>query len=331
MRIGQNPAKFIEHVPKPARVTVAVVSFIPFLNGYYAGSLDVLKVCLNSIWQNTRVPFDLMIFDNASCQEVRAYLLDCQQSGKIQYLILSDKNIGKGGAWNFVFQGAPGEVIAYSDSDVCVFPGWLEKSLEILDAFPRTGMVTARPLSTPEALYSSTLEWARHNPAVKIENERFLAWEDYRDHLVSLGTSEVVARDWYEGGFDWRLTFEGVQAQIGAAHFQFTAQKSVLGEFLPFEMNRPMGQVRSLDEQMNAAGYLRLTTCQPLVRHLGNQLTDGELSEKPAQKKSSLSQARPDKPRRVRPLEWVHPLVDLPFIKRILLKIYDAIFRLYYH
>jgi hypothetical protein len=58
----------------------------------------VLKVCLGSIWENTDVPYDLLVFDNASCPEVCAFLSDTYRKGKIQYLVLSDKNIGKGGA-----------------------------------------------------------------------------------------------------------------------------------------------------------------------------------------------------------------------------------------
>ncbi|HKJ26231.1 MAG TPA: glycosyltransferase family A protein, partial [Anaerolineales bacterium] len=111
MRVGQNPAKSVDSVAKPAKVTVAMVVYIPFLGGYYQQSLDVLKLCLESIWQNTKIPYDLMVFDNASCEEVRQYLVQSEAEGKIQFLTLSDKNIGKVGAWNFIFGGAPGEFI----------------------------------------------------------------------------------------------------------------------------------------------------------------------------------------------------------------------------
>ena len=43
MRIGQNPAKYVKDVVKPARVTVAVLNYIPFLSGFYAEGLDVLS------------------------------------------------------------------------------------------------------------------------------------------------------------------------------------------------------------------------------------------------------------------------------------------------
>ena len=313
MRVGQNPAKAITHVPKPQRVTVAVVSYIPFLGGYYAQSLEVLQACLESLWASTPEPFDLLVFDNASCPEVRAYLTSAQDQGKIQYLLLSNQNVGKGGAWNMIFQGAPGEVIAYADSDVRFYPGWLSQTLRILDTYPKVGMVSARPLRTPEAFYSSTLDWAHQAPDVQIEKLRHIPWEVYLDHILSLGTSEEQAREWYDSRLDWRVTYQNVQALIGAAHFQFTVLKERIQPFLPFHMDRPMGQVRSLDEQLNAAGLLRLTTCEPLVKHLGNRLE----ADAPAPQ-NATSDTGPA------------GIWRLPFVRRSLLSLYNRIFRLYY-
>jgi len=311
MRVGQNPAKAIDHVPQPQKVTVAVVTYIPFLSGFYAQSLEVLKTCLETLWESTTEPHDLLVFDNASCPEVRSYLQAAHQRGRIQYLVLSDKNVGKGGAWNFIFQAAPGEYIAYTDSDVRFVPGWLTHSLEILKAYPKVGMVTARPMRSPEKYYTSTLEWAQQTPEATVENGVFIPWQVYRQHVFSLGTGEEQAREWYESRRDWRLTYQSVRTLAGAAHFQFTARKSILQEFLPFQMDRPMGQVRSLDERLNTAGYLRLATCDPYVFHMGNR-PDG----RPAPG-TEIHQAQ-------------KRLADIPLIRRSLLWLYDRIFKLYH-
>lgn len=320
MRIGQNPAKSIEHVPESARVTVALLTYIPFLSGYYAESLEVLKTCLNSLWENTPQPYDLMVFDNASCSEVRTYLQQAQEQGQIQYLVLSDKNIGKGGAWNLIFQGAPGEIIAYADSDVYFYPGWLEKSLQILDAFPHVGMVSSRPLRTPQVYYTSTLEWAQGNPEAILEKGQYQTWEVFKEHNDSLGVSEETARQWFQESHDWRLEYHGYKAYIGAAHFQFVAPKPILQSITPLKMDRPMGQVRSLDQKLNEAGYLRLNTCEPLVKHLGNRL-GGPDSFKPDQRQT----ARPSSARGMQ-----RRLLNLRLVRRSLLWLYDQIFRLYY-
>lgn len=341
MRVGQNPAKSIDgvlyrqQIPQPARVTVAIIIYIPFLSGYYAESLDVLKVCLGSLWKNTPSDaYDLLIFDNASCVEVRSYLSKAHQSGQIQYLVLSDKNVGKGGGWNFIFQGAPGEIIAYADSDVYFYPGWLEQSLQLIDIFPKVGMVSSRPLRTPQKYYTSTLDWARSQPDVRLEQGQFISWEVFKEHNDSLGVSVEQAGEWFKESIDWRIEYHGQVAYVGAAHFQFVAPKAVLQTLTPFKMDRPMGQVRSLDQKLNDQGYLRLNTVEPLVKHLGNSLEATRIDD--TEGSTALGRPLPastdSTSRRKSIVTKSHSrrLANLPPVRRSLLWLYDQIFRLYY-
>ncbi len=317
MRIGQNPAKSVKEVAVPKKVTVAVLSYIPFLSGFYAQTLEVLRHCLGSIWENTTdVEHDLLVFDNGSCQEVIDFLLKAKKEQKIQYLILSEKNLGKGGAWNIILSGSPGEIIAYADSDVLFYPGWLRRSIEILETYPNVGMVTSRPFRTPEQYSSRTIEWAKNTPEADFRVGNFISWEDFSSFVMSLGTSEEQARFWWEGGGDMRLNYKNVPAQIGASHWQFVAKKSVLQEFLPFDMSRPMGQVRMLDERMNEAGYLRLMTAEPLAQNMSNQVP-AFLGGKPvAQEVDKTS--------------FKKRLLNLKPVKQVLLGMYDRIFKAYY-
>jgi glycosyltransferase involved in cell wall biosynthesis len=293
MRVGQNPAKSVNFVAQPEKVTVAIVSYIPTLGGYYAQSLDVLKACLGSIWENTQLPYDLMVFDNASCPEVRAFLTAAHEQGKIQYLILSEKNVGKAGAWNFVFGAAPGEYIAYADSDVYHYPGWLKPQIELLETFPEAGMVTGMPMWTPVEFSTATVEWAEQNPDVILERGRFLPWEDYWRHSQSLGADETKARAQHDANEDLMIVHQGQRYYVGAAHFQFVARKAALQSVLPIPSERPMGQVRLLDIALNEKGYLRFTTPDWWVQHMGNTLQDefktseGQSTSKSAKRSST--------------------------------------------
>lgn len=277
MRVGQNPIKSVESIAPPAPVTVVIISYIPFLAGYYAQSLEVLKRCLGSLAAHTEGEYDLMLFDNGSCAEVREYLLAEQAAGRIQYLTLSERNLGKAGAWNIALAAAPGGTVVYADSDVLFLPGWLPAHLAALKAFPEAGMITGMPLLTPQQYSTATIKWAEKTRGVKMERGALIAWEDFWQHARSLGDDEATARDFYESNEAIRITRSKTTCFAGAGHFQFAAPKAVLDAVLPIPAERPMGRVRLLDELVNKAGYLRLSLPDWYVQHLGNTLPDDGL------------------------------------------------------
>lgn len=312
MRVGQNPAKQIFGVAQPKDLSIVVVNFIPVLAGYHAQSLEVLKACLESIRAATPAPFDLMVFDNHSCAEARRYLFDELTADRIQYLVLSDTNIGKIGAWNYMFGAAQGKYIAYADADILFRPGWFEDALSLFENFPNVGMVTGCPVRNPPEVLTASQEWGRRQNVLR--EGVFIPWEDYLAHVLSLGWNEAKARQMYQAGKDYLLEYGGRQALIGAGHFQFIAPREVLQKVLPLPSGAPMRGERILDQRINDLGYLRLTGTRAYVRHLGNQLETA---------------ARPSAPRR-RP-KLLRRLVHLPGVRHILLWVYQRLFELFFH
>jgi glycosyltransferase involved in cell wall biosynthesis len=315
MRIGQNPAKFVDTVAQPTEITVTVVSCIPFLSGYYEQSKDVLKACLYSLHQNTDQPFDLMVFDNHSCPEVQQFLIEAYQQNIIQYLVLSDKNIGKIGAWNYMFGAAQGEFIAFADSDIFFRPGWLSASLALFDAFPNVGMVTGRPLRTPDQFSEATLSWGRNQGKDVYEEGAFLKWEVFVEHTDSIGVSREDAQQQYKTGMEHRFSYHNQIAFSGAAHFQFLTRKTVLSKVMPLPSEKPMRGERGFDIAVDKLGYLRLCTEQAYVLHMGNRVPPGEDIHPPVRRHYAI----------------LSTLAHLPGIRHALLWLYNQIFRLYFH
>jgi glycosyltransferase involved in cell wall biosynthesis len=314
MRVGQNPARFVEKVAQPAGITVTVVNCIPFLNGFYEQSLEVLKACLTSIHENTPESHDLMVFDNHSCLEVRQYLQEAYEQGIIQYLVLSDENIGKLGAWNFLFGAVQGKYVVFSDGDILFRPGWLQASMELFETFPNVGMVTGRPFRTSQKYSTATIDWARDQKSqVVLEEGCLLDWETYWEHGRSIGATESKTREDYPKGIDYRLTYQEKKAYIGAGHFQFMAPSDLLKKIVPLPSDLPMRGERALDLAINEMGYLRLNTEKTYVYHMGNRLPDLNPAIKITKRRSLLQR-----------LLW------LPGIRHLLLWLNNQIFRLYF-
>ena len=317
MRVGHNPARFVEKVAQPAEITVTVVNCIPFTSGYYEQSLGVLKAVIESLnaTREPEHPYDVMVFDNHSCADVGAYLKEASDESKIQYLVLSDTNIGKIGAWNYMFGSAQGKYVAFSDGDILFRPGWLKASLELFETFPNVGMVTARPYRASQKYSEATFEWARQQRNGVLEEGRYMDWETVWEHWRSIGVPEDQAREDFLKGRDYRLTYQNKTAYIGAGHFQFMSRCDLLKKVTPLPSKQPMRGERALDIAIDEMGYLRLTVEKAYVLHMGNRLSESMLvSVIPKPKKKNLFQR----------LLW------LPGIRHILLWIHNQIFRLYF-
>jgi len=267
-------------------VTITTITHIPVLEGYWQDSLEVLKLFFESLRASTQMPFDLMVFDNASCREVTDYLSGLKEAGHIQYLLLSDRNFRKLGALDFLLRSAPGEYVAYADSDVYFLPGWLEKSLEVLRTFPQAGMVSALPtVDKSDRFIASTLAGIANDPMVSVEKEPNLVPEAYvRAHQLSLGkdpTALISAER-----TDTRLTRSGVSAFLSAQDFQFLTRRGVIERVLPLsgddeQLNYDPIYSPVFEAKVDRAGFWRLSTCDYLVHHMGNQVPGlaGELKD----------------------------------------------------
>ncbi len=330
MRVGMNPSrgKFTSY--EPARVTIAVLVYIPHGTGYFEHRMKVLDACLASIQANTQVPYDLLVFNNGSSPEVRAYLERRQLDGAIQYLLHSQKNIGKIGAFQILFRAAPGEIIAYADDDIYFFPGWLREHLKILDAFPKVGMVSGCAvwgLFNDERI-SSNISFAEGHPEAKMERGRFINDEWMQDWAESYGRDFETYKAETVDAEEIILEYHGVKTFAMANHNQFVIPKAVISQCLPTDWTgRLMGLMDELDISVNEAGYLRLSTFDRTTQHLGNALSPEfirrfaipvELSERiPAKNRDGSSAGR----------IWRKFIMSRP-VRWLLLGIYSRLFKL---
>ena len=273
-RIGTNPYRGKTLSYQPARVTVAVLTCVPEFGGYFQHRLEVIQLCFESLLANTSRPFDLLVFDNGSCPELVEYLRDLHSSGKVDYLFLSARNIGKVNALREIFRSAPGELVAYTDDDNLFLPGWLEEHLNIIDTFPKVGMVTGFYVRHRLADGVASTRAFAERPEVKVEQGDFVqpAWRD--EFIANTNRTPETYRAESGDMQDVVLTYQGVRAFVSAHHFQFVAPREVILKVLPDWSENLMGQMLEMDEAVDRLGYLRLTTARQTLHLMSNLASD---------------------------------------------------------
>jgi hypothetical protein len=271
-RIGMNPARNRISAYRPARLSIAMLVYLPHLTGYFENRFDVVRLSMASLLKHTERPYDLLVFDNGSCQEVKDWLSSLLDAGDIDYLMTSRGNIGKLGAMRLISGAAPGELIAYTDDDTFFYPGWLDAHLELIDGFPRVGMVSGCPERTLfDHGLASNLRLAETDSRVSISRGRRIPdqWEQEWAH--ALGKDEAQFVEAARHLEDIILEGYGLRAYATASHNQFLAPKSVLQQVLAGEWSgRLMGGLNEMENRLDRDDYLRLTTIDRTTRLIGS-------------------------------------------------------------
>ena len=282
MRKGQNPAKMGMPAYQPKRLGVAILVYIPSLYGYFEQLLSILKDQIASLYYATPGDFDLLVFDNGSCPAVQAELMEMYHSGMLEWLVCSEHNLGKTGALNWILGSMPNELICYSDSDVLFRSGWLEKSLKILETFPRAGLVAAQPSFYDQLHGEGTAHKILLNdPRFSMENVK-LEPHVLDEYIQGIGLPAAQAETLRQSTVPQVTDQEsGTQAVLGATHMQFIIPREVARQILPLPSARGLSgeEDRYFDQAIDQAGYLHLSTPGPYVYHMGNVYDEITLRE----------------------------------------------------
>ncbi|MBK5107804.1 MAG: glycosyltransferase family 2 protein [Anaerolineales bacterium] len=323
-RFGINPARGKTSAYQPASITVALLTYIPHLDGYFRNRFEILQLTLASLVANTSLPYDLFIFDNGSISQVVDYLEALQEQGTIRYLFLSSENIGKIGAFELLFNSAPGEYVAYSDDDIYFYPGWLEAHLDVLETFPNVGMVSGAPVRDASDRASRTLKEliAKDEPSIKVSFGKRIPDEWESDWALSVGRDPEEHLQKTRNHQDIILECGGVEAFGSASHFQFLSPKKMIVNALPeIWSGQLMGEMNELDQAIDQLGYLRLSTVGRYTRHLGNAISPDLVDEAQQLGVNQSGNAR-------RTGKQKHWLLAIPGSGRLLRRTYNSLFNI---
>lgn len=129
------PNGFAECFPEYATPVVSIV--VLTLNG-----LRHTRECFRSIAAHTRVPYEVIVVDNASTDGTWEYL----QSLQNVKLVRNETSRGFGPACNQGAERARGKYVLFLNNDTVVLPGWLTRLTDTMEEHPECGGVGAKLL-----------------------------------------------------------------------------------------------------------------------------------------------------------------------------------------
>lgn len=128
--------------------------------------LDYLRLCVASVQTFTPPGHQLIVVDNASGADVRAYLAELSRQPNVT-VIQNEHNYGFTYAVNQGIECADAQAdVILLNNDALVTPGWLQAMQQVLDDCPDAGLVLPR-----QVLPAHTQTIQIHNPAMNPARE----------------------------------------------------------------------------------------------------------------------------------------------------------------
>ncbi len=336
MRQGISPAKragLPAHVP--AEVGMVSLVFIPSLVGFYAQSLEVLGLHLDSL-RRTLPTGEILVWDNGSCPQVVELLQQRFRQGQIDYLVLSQHNVGKAGVLNWILSALPHRYIGFSDGDILFLKGWWSAVQEVFRAFPKAGMVSPAPAFFDVLRGKSTTASLLQEAGFRVYTDTPTA-RDVQLYYQGLG-HQVPEQPPI---LPLAQAPDGTLACARSGHHVFVMPREVARQIPPLPVDRALSRDsdRVLHERVEQLEYWQLSTARSFVYHLGNTVTLPDLLATEVEGEES---APPRSPARPRPkdaptgLKGVlreglrRAMVRFPRLRKNVERVYDALFRLLY-
>jgi glycosyltransferase involved in cell wall biosynthesis len=340
MRIGQNPAKMGLPAYHPKPLGVVLLSYIPSQEGYFAQSLEVLWYQIASL-HATSPKMDLLVFDNGSCPAVQEELSRWQKGDLINFLFLSQKNHGKGGALNWCLASMPNEWICYADGDILFRTGWWEKSLEITQTFPRAGLVVAQP-----CLYDALKETGQAVHLLEGEPNYEIAHTILDENAVrEYGRGIGLQPEQVQGLMKKSIPVlkdipSGVSAVLGASHMQFLVRREVARQIVPVQAEYALSTKEDMafNRRVDSLGLLHLSTLQPYIFHMGNcldEITRQEITDRNIEDVFGTINKQPrtipasSSPAKARVFRLLEKFSKNAFIKGLMKRLYNLLFEFF--
>ena len=279
MRKGSNPQKTQRKIELTSNHRVVVVVYIPEPEGYYLKMLDVFKICLDSLIKTNQGDYKITVVDNGSCKELRD-LLNSYPSGEIDCIVQHSTNIGKIDALIGAARGAREEFITLTDADILFQKDWNIETLKVFRTFRKVGSVS--PIPFRHGLFYGTSSVFKQIIFKGLKFSYQEIEENFADHNRYL--SSINWNNEKDRTNKWPVIERNkVKAIVGSGHQVLTVRRELLFSKVPKEPSLTLvggnSEYTYIDEPIDKAGLMRLSTYNNKAYHMGNEVEDWMLAK----------------------------------------------------
>ncbi|TYB80167.1 glycosyltransferase family 2 protein [Bizionia saleffrena] len=272
MRKGDNKSKNIKIGVTSCEHRVIIPLYVPVEEGYYKQSFDIFKMCLSSVRKTSVSKIKVSVVSNGSSANINSKLLDFQNDGLIDELIIERENIGKINSVLKVLRSTEERFITITDADVLFLNNWEKEVMSIFKEFPDAAAVSPLPVFRTQNHYTSSILFdyffSNKLKFSKVKNPDALTL-----FAKSIGWSYLDDK-WK----DCIMTIEsknGTKAVVGCNHCVVTYKREIFNGIPSNNSKYKLGgdsEGLYLDIPAQYFGGYRLATYDNFAYHLGNTI-----------------------------------------------------------
>ncbi|MGG7033610.1 MAG: glycosyltransferase family A protein [Flavobacterium sp.] len=274
MRRGRNPSKNNLVQANESNHRLIIPLYIPNEEGYYKDAFTIFSHCLNSAQETAFSNLKVSVVSNGSSDGVNSKLLQLQQQGFIDELIIEKEAIGKINSILKVLRTTQERLITITDADVLFDNGWEKAVVEVFEAFPKAGSVSPVPVFRTHLRLTSNI-WFRYFFSKKLKFRPVKNPEAMTMFANSIGWPWLDNK--YKDVIGTLRARNGTIAVLGCSHFVVTYKREVF-DCLPKENSKYQlggdSEFLYTDEPVLKMGGYRLATYDNYAYHMGNVFED---------------------------------------------------------
>jgi hypothetical protein len=272
MRVGVHPARGTHIESNNAYHRIVMPVYIPNLEGYFKESLEVLKLCIESLHTTIHNKTRISVVSNGSCLQVNNFLSKELETKRIDELLIVSDGIGKINSIFKLINNVKEPLVTLADADVLFTTGWQGAVEEVFMDYSKVGMVCPFSYSKGYRELTANIFFDNFfNRKIKISNIKDA--EALKHFAESIGNPNFYKDIHLKKGVTFQEKGKS-KVFIGAGHFVATFKTDVFDPFtFQGHLNKMShGERIYIDTPAVKSGLWRVSTYENYVYHMGNTI-----------------------------------------------------------